>query len=504
MHGSITACIAEFEGLKEELERLLVKNRGLTRASPQQTAAPRNSSVSSQQPHAQDTLDWPPSRSSSSHSQSSSCSSFCREPLGQTNRQTAQPTSAAEHASQQLNSDIDILLKQVDTVMAAPVLQLPAWFTNTPGSPSCTVTETPQTGPAPAYSHSAQNAHRVVTPKLKASSLSSGSSHTRSQHIEAVASTATSAAKIQKAAALPQKSTQSKSSRSTMSAAQDSEACVDSIPAASALLASKPDNLSILRVACSITPSQSEDTATSIKSSHHACIDTFSSPRQWLTNDMADSASSVSSTADSIKPAGASAAAAVALHAVTVLADAEASGSQKVGSLRRSASQDSSEPASHGSGTISSTHCLLGLAQPDDYFPDSIHGADSQPEQDPDHVQMENIAPGWHRQPLQSLTKGIGTSVKLADIASNGIDDTASTSLGQGGLLEGYLRGSSAKLQLPASVRTGSRKSALSVRTPLKTITEVQTASLIHAPLLLVSECQSAATHTLQVAKMLQ
>ncbi len=55
---------------------------------------------------------------------------------------------------------------------------------------------------------------------------------------------------------------------------------------------------------------------------------------------------------------------------------------------------------------------------------------------------------------------------------SHGKDSTEemSSSAGQGLLDE---TGTHAKLQLPAAVRMGSRKTALSVRTPLKSITEV-------------------------------
>jgi len=89
--------------------------------------------------------------------------------------------------------------------------------------------------------------------------------------------------------------------------------------------------------------------------------------------------------------------------------------------------------------------------------------------------QAENVAPGWHRQPLSHVSSTISSMVSRAAIEQShgkGNTEEMSSSPGQG-LLDGYVRGTHAKLQLPAAVRMGSRKTALSVRTPLKSITEV-------------------------------
>ena len=88
--------------------------------------------------------------------------------------------------------------------------------------------------------------------------------------------------------------------------------------------------------------------------------------------------------------------------------------------------------------------------------------------------QAENVAPGWHRQPLSHVSSISSMASRAAVEQSHGKGSTGKTSSSAGqGLLDGYVRGTHAKLQLPAAVRMGSRKTALSVRTPLKSITEV-------------------------------
>lgn len=456
---------AEFEGLKDELERLLYRNRGLTRAPT--AAGSSSSSHSSRSSSARYRDSTVHSRHSSLHSHSSSRSSFSGVSLG---RAGTQPVSAAEQASQQLNHDVDILLKQVDSVMAAPVLQLPAWFTKKPAAPSCTVTELPQADHTQSASQSAHFTHKIVTPKLKANSISTADSRTSArQGDQADASTAISAAEQQPTKAHSASSVAWSQPKGT-AAPQDIGMCISSTSAAVHMVARQPDNLTILHVACSTTPSQSGDTTTNTKSGRQAQTDSLPSPKEWHTNHMADSDGSVSSTADSTQPATASsvAAAAAAWSADSSAGDTDMSGMPAARRpRRRNGLHDTSKGQSHRSKT-SSSHQAPACTQPK-----SPGHELTDPEHDQDDLHMENVAPGWHRQPLQNLRKSDAASAKLAQPEGNAKAETAGGSAGQGGLMEGYLRGSSAKLQLPASVRTGSRKGAITARTPLKTITEV-------------------------------
>ena len=437
---------------------------------------------------------------SSSHSQSSSCSSFSR--VLHANSQFVQPPSATERASQ-LNYDVDILLKQVDSVMAAPVLQLPAWFNKKQISPTCTVTELLQTDATPSPSQSTRSAARVITPRLKASSVSSHDYCTgHSQENRIFVSTATSAAQLS-TAVLPKPST-----ATAVSAAENADhAFPVSTAAAIATKACKPDNLSILRVACSVTPSQSEDTATS---SHQAHPDTLASPDQWHINHMAGSGESASSSADSIQPENPPAFAAdadadsglwpegaessdrkeaasswrsgaykcseasAAYHAGPSLRGATPSDSLEQQILRQKSSKVCPLSAASQSSKASKSRVSSRRVQAHDRALGSGQSPDSDPEHDDQGpVHAENIAPGWHRQPLQGLNEGTATSAKSAKPLGSTNGAKADGSAGPGGLMEGYKRGSAAKLQLPASVRTRSRNSALSARSPLKTITEV-------------------------------
>lgn len=487
---------AEFEGLKDELERLLCRNRGLTRAPT--AAGCSSSSHSSRSSSARDSSSVH-SRHSSSHSQNSSCSSFSGVLLG---HRDSQPVSAAEQASQRLNHDVDILLKQVDSVMAAPVLQLPAWFTKKPSAPSCTFTELPQADQMPPASQSAHSTHKVVTPKLKAArSVSSADSRTSTcQDIKAAVSTATSAAQQHQTQAHSACSAAWSPSIST-AAQQDLGMCLSSASAANHMMAREPDNLTILHVACSTTPSQSDDTHTTTKSGRQAQTDALLSPKEWHTNHMADSDGSVSSTADSTQPAASSvAAAAAAWSADSSAGDAGISVMHAArSSRRRNGFQDTSKGHSHRSKT--SSHRAPACTQPKSPGRNQDELTDPDLDHDQD-LHMENVAPGWHRQPLQNLRKSDTASAKPAQPDGNAETEMAGGSAKQGGLMEGYLRGSSAKLQLPASVRTGSRKGAITARTPLKTITEVHlhhidrvsACALLHSILLRFMLCISHAS----------
>ena len=463
---------AEFEGLKDELERLLCRNKGLTRAPT--AAQSLSSSQSSRSSSARDKDASVHSRHSS-QSQSSSCTSFSGVLLGHADNQ---PASAAERASQQLDHDVDILLKQVDSVMAAPVLQLPAWFTKRPVAPSCTVTELPAADQTQPASQPAHSAHKIVTPKLKANSVSTADSHTSAcQAMNAATSTATSAAQQQPTKAHSASSAAWSRSKGT-AAHQDVGMCLSSTSGAD-MVAREPDNLTILHVACSTTPSQSDNTTTTTKSGRKAQTDALPSPKEWHTNQMADSDGSVSSTADSTQPAASSAAA--AWSADSSAGDAGRSVMHAArSSRRRNGSHHTSKGQAHLSKT-SNSHRAPRPTQPNSLGGDQDELTD--PEHDQDDVHMENIAPGCHRQPLQILKKSDTTSARLAQPEGSAEAEVGGGSAGQGGLMEGYLRGSSAKLQLPASVKTGSRRGAITARTPLKTITEV-----CHAP----SDCNFA------------
>ena len=465
-----TSCMlyAEFEGLKDELERLLCRNRGFT---PAPTAAGSSSSShSSRSSNARNKDSSVHLRHSSSQSQSSSCSSFSDILLG---RADSQPVSAAEEASQRLNHDVDILLKQVDSVMAAPVLQLPAWFTKKPSGSSCTVTELPQADHTQPASQSAHSTHKIVTPKLKAAnSVSTADScNSACQDIKAAVSTATSPAQQQPTKAYSASSAAWSQSINT-AAQQVNGTCLSSTSAADHMVAREPDNLTILHVACSTTPSQSDDTTTTSKSGRQAQTSALPAPKEWHTNHMADSDGSVSSTADSTQPAASSvAAAAAAWSAESSAGDAEISVMHAArSSRRRHGFHDTSKGQPHRSKTSNSQRAPVGT-QPKS--PGQHQDELADPEHDQDDLHMENVAPSWHRQPLQKLRKSDAASAKLAEPEGNAKAEMAGELAGQGGLMEGYLRGSSAKLQLPASVRTGSRKDAITARTPLKTITEV-------------------------------
>lgn len=490
---------AEFEGLKDELERLLCKNRGLTRAGSPRTAAASTSSSSNSRgsPVARGTESSWHSRHSSSQSQNSSCSSFSGGLLGRADSQPVQPISAAEQASQQLNHDVDILLKQVDSVMAVPVLQLPSWFSKKPAAPSCTVTELPQADQTVPTSLFTRREPRVVTPKLKPASVSTADSQVSAcQDVgtSAAASTATSASQHQSTRAKSAPLAASRQSPDT-AAGQDLGICLSSASAAHAMTAREPDNLSILHFACATTPSQSDDTATTIKSSRQAQTDAQPSPKEWHTNQMADSDSSVSSTADSIQPAAPLAPAAASQPAAPSVdssrqgaatsSQCEAKSPKRRAFRRRSTaqSQDSKAKPSNNQPNSECTQLRSQSRNQDvltdpDHDQDGLVGSDHDlmdPDHDQDDLHLENMSPGWHRQPLQTLSKTSSTAPKLGHQQSAADVKLASVSAGQGGLMEGYLRGSSAKLQLPASVRTGSRKTAITARTPLKTITEVPT-----------------------------
>ncbi len=366
---------------------------------------------------------------------------FLRTADSQSMHSNYQP-SAAERASKQLNRDVDLLLKQVDSVMAAPVLQLPAWFTRNAPSPSCTVTELPAPDSTPTHESYAGSQHRVVTPKLKASSVSPPTVHTRSTHSDPARGSLSS--DVQQTAARPGPDTSSsllssaavRDVRQTATQHHTSVGTVEASAGASAAMPDQPDNLAILHVACSVSPSQSQGTSASTRSNRQDHIDTPLSPHHWDTNHLADrdisdlSVRPRSETHPAASPSG-------SMHQSVPQAE-----------LDHSISMPSPEAAE---GSCESTR-----VDSDD------EGAEH----------TENVAPGWHRQPLSNV-RMVNASTVLEQAGSSTSSDKAAPGMAGQGLVEGYIRGSNAKLQLPAAVRTGSRKTAWSVRTPLKTITEV-------------------------------
>ena len=450
---------AEFEGLKRELERLLVRNRGLTRlGSPKAAAVSSRSSSGSQRSSQRGSnarVSTPGSLHASSTPSSSngSSSSFSGALLGAADSQTLHteyPISAAEHASMRLNHDVDILLREVESVMAAPVLQLPAWFTRKAATPARMATEFLETNATPTHSSPISVQHRVVTPKLKASSVSPPDMCSKPSHIGAAVSRSSS--HVQQASAAPHAQTvcpkfptAAVGKPTRCSALHDCSNELASTSAAAPQLPDEPDNLAILHVACSVSPSDSHDTSTSIRSSQPAHVESPLSPNCWHTNHVADRDSpdlSSSSPPNSGQPASAS-------SSMPCTAHTEAEHSMCT----------EGDGVTNFGGNVNSK--LISV-----------------PNDDGDDEHSENVAPGWHRQPLQRVSSAQQSST--VDQHASRISNVPER---QQGLIEGYVRGSNAKLQLPASVRTGSRKTALSVRTPLKTITEVRinTCSTFHA-----------------------
>lgn len=367
------------------------------------------------------------------------------------------PMSAAECASQQLNHDVDLLLKQVDSVMSAPVLQLPAWFTRKPTSPSCTVTELQIADSAAGEASMVKLQHKVLTSKIKASFLSLPSQCSQPSY------SGTSASQLSlhapQTAIMPETrvpsslfppsaaTTTAKGDRACFSATAGS-----SVPG-SQLPGHQPDNMAILHVACSVSPTGSQETPGTIKGSslnHKDIADSPMSPAQWHTNHLAErEGSDLSLSPPSGDYQAAPTSGPVHQHASATDSEAEQYMTGLPGqSLKPSVS----------CGLIKARHSpLLDVDEGND--------ADDQ---------AENVAPGWHRQPLSHVSSISSMASRAAVEQSHGKGNTGKTSSSAGqGLLDGYVRGTHAKLQLPAAVRMGSRKTALSVRTPLKSITEV-------------------------------
>lgn len=444
-----------------------MKGRGLTRlGSPEAAAISTNSSNNSQEgswrgSHAgsscADSLQQSPHSSLSSRDSSRSFSGVFLGAARQASDNTY-PISAAERASQQLNHDVDLLLKQVDNVMAAPVLQLPAWFTRQSASPSCTVTELQtadrlQDDVSPAQP--ARRQHRVVSPKLKASSLSTP--HTHGQLT--AANTPSSATNQPAAQSGAQPSSSGMSPAAAVTSARPnsaqhtlSSASVSSSPAQPQVPDQQPDNLAILHVACTISPTGSQDTCNTIRSTpaeHTDIVDSPLSPNKWHTNHLADHASShLSESSSSDDSQAASASQSVHQRAHVTAAAAEHSMTRPRQTLT----------PSQGSGLIKAAR----------------HSPVSESDKDSGDEQTENVAPGWHRQPLKhakTFSSMPGSLAAEPPFSKAAAEETCNVA-GQG-LVEGYMRGASAKLQLPAAVRMGSRKTALSIRTPLRSITEV-------------------------------
>ena len=468
--------LAEFEGLKSELERLLVKNRGLTRLeSPEAAAISTNSPGSSQEGSRRDSHAGTASSCSDSLQQSphsslgsrDSSRSFSGVLLGAADRQASDntyPISAAERASQQLNHDVDLLLKQVDSVMAAPVLQLPAWFTRQSASPSCTVTEL-QTAdrlrddlsPAPP----ARRQHRVVSPKLKASSLSTPHTHGQST----AANTPSSATNQPAAQSGAQPSSSGMSPAAAVTSARPnsaqhtlSSASVSSSPAQPQVPDEQPDNLAILHVACTISPTGSQDTCTTIRSTpaeHTNIVDSPLSPNKWHTNHLAD-------------------------HASSHLCESSSSDDSQAASASQSVCDECSHhqrahvTAAAAEHSVTRHRQTLMPSQGSGLIKAARHSHVSESDNGSGDEQTENVAPGWHRQPLKhakpisSMPGSLAAQPPISQATAEETGNVAGL-----GLVEGYMRGANAKLQLPAAVRMGSRKTALSVRTPLRSITEV-------------------------------
>ena len=438
-------------------------------ASPDATQVSASISDASQQGSRRDSnVDSSSSASLQQSSHSSQGSVGSSRPFSDTFTETADrnflhstyPMSAAECASQQLNHDVDLLLKQVDSVMNAPVLQLPAWFTRKPASPSCTVTELQTADSAAGEASMVKLQHKVLTPKIKASFLSTPNQCSQPSYSGTSASQ--SSLQAPKTAVVHETMVPSPlvppGAAATAAAKGDragSSATASSCLPSPQLPGHQPDNMAILHVACSVSPTGSQQTPTTIKGSpldHNDIADSPMSPAQWHTNHLAEREGSDVSLSP---PSGDSQAASTSGHVHQHASATDSVAEQHMTTLPR----QSLKP-SESSGLIKAAR----------HSP--LLGADVGSDVDD---QAENVAPGWHRQPLSHVSSSISSITTRADVEqSHGKDNSGKTSSSAGqGLLDGYVRGTHAKLQLPAAVRMGSRKTALSVRTPLKSITEV-------------------------------
>ena len=442
-----------------------MKNRGLTRlASPDTAQVSACSSDASQQGSRRDSnVDSSSSASLQQSSHGSLRSVGSSRPFSDTFTETADsnflhstyPMSAAECASQQLNHDVDLLLKQVDSVMSAPVLQLPAWFTRKPASPSCTVTELQTADSAAGEASMVKLQHKVLTPKIKASFLSPPNQCSQPSY------SGTSASQLSlhapQTAVMPQTMVPSPLVQPAAAAAAakgdraGSSATAGFCAPGPQLPGHQPDNMAILHVACSFSPTGSQEDPSTIKGSqldHNDIGDSPMSPAQWHTNHLAEREDSDLSLSP---PSGNSQAA-----FTTGRVHQHASVTDSMAEHHKTTMHRQSLKPSESSGLIKAARhsSLLGVDEGND--------ADDQ---------AENVAPGWHRQPLSHVSS---MASRAAAQHSHGKDSTEEMSISAGqGLLDGYVRGTHAKLQLPAAVRMGSRKTALSIRTPLKSITEV-------------------------------
>ncbi|KAL0022177.1 hypothetical protein WJX77_003269 [Trebouxia sp. C0004] len=450
----------QFEGLKNELERLLVKNRGLTRLpSPDAAQVSACSSDASQQRSLRDSnvgSSCSASLQQSSHRSQGSVGSS--RPFSDTVTETADSSflhstylmSSAECASQQLNRDVDLLLKQVNSVMGAPVLQLPAWFARKSASPSCTVTELQTADSGAGKASTVKLQHKVLTPKIKASFLSPPKQRSQpscsGNHLSLQApQTAAMPETIVPSPLVPPEA-------AAAAAAKGDKACssatASSCVPSPQLPGHQPDNMAILLVACSVSPTGSQETPSTTRGSpldHRDIADSPLSPAHWHTNHLAERESSDLSLSP---PSDDHLAASVSRH-IHRHASADSVAQQHMAATHR----QNLKP-SESSGLIKAARHSPLLAV------DEGNNADDQ---------AENVAPGWHRQPLSHVS----SMATRANIEwPHGKDNTEGMST-SAGLLDGYVRGTHAKLQLPAAVRMGSRKTSLSVRTPLKSITEV-------------------------------
>ena len=567
MTETIYCFCAEFDGLKSELERLLIRNRGLTRFGSPAAAAP--STTSSREGSSQQG-----SNSAASNARSLSGSSSCSSnrsctSTAQPDRSSAQheePVSEAVRASQQLDHDVTLLLQQVDSVMTAPVLQLPAWFTSRSASPACTVAELPESTVPPGLApHADALQHRIVTPELTAHESASPDSAPADELQHRIVTPKRKACSVSPPAQQTTDSSQQQSfalqksshSRShTQGAATAPEVASAHELSAQAITAfvdtatprahSEPDNLDILHEACKVSPSQSQDTPTSIANDQqHHYNGSFDSPHHWHTNHLADSHEhdtgpfdsccldhsrsgpvsgsrpSDSCYTDHMKSASVSR---------SQPSDSRCSNHGKSASVSSSVSSSSHAEAHHSMLASSKQHNIKQQAQESHGDSALIRRASS------DDEQSENVAPAWHEQRQrysnsssksaamstagkdhvigmksqskavefdsgsligagkahnkrsQSTSAEFGSDGLISAGRSNLSDQNAAmnsqgkatecggggwTGAGRSSLLEGYIEGLNAKLQLPAAVRTRSRNSALHARTPLRSITEV-------------------------------
>ena len=293
---------------------------------------------------------------------------------------------------------------------------------------------------------------------------------------------------------------------------------------ASPLAQSEPDNLDILHEACKLSPSQSQDTPTSVATNQqHHHNSGFDSPHHWHTNHLAESHDHDSRPLNSRCSDHNQSVSAVSRSRPF---DNSCSDHRKSASVSSSVSS-SSHADTHHSMSVSSARENCKQQTDQAHGDSALHQRASS-----DDEQSENVAPAWHEQHQQHSNSsnksavvstaskeryaGVHSQSKAVDFGISGLinadkdhiagldshskatefgggsligtgKDHINTSqttaaefcsdglngAGRNSLVEGYIEGVNAKLQLPAAVRTRSRNSALHARTPLRSITEV-------------------------------